>query len=253
MSSGKGEKLAQYYCEGESWATQREQSRRRLLSLAWTIAGVMTVVAICEAAALVALTPLKTSVPYTLLVDRQTGSVQALKPLERSTVAPDAALTRSFLAQYVIAREGFDIDSLKDDYRKVILWTAGAERNRYAADMQASNPASPLSTLPRQAVRDVQIRSISSLNGNSALVRFDVVTSNLGNGSGTKQPFVAVIRFEFTSAVMSEAERLINPLGFQVLRYRCNAELPPASPSQERMPPSMPSSDRASTPQRMSR
>ncbi|WP_163366505.1 VirB8/TrbF family protein, partial [Klebsiella aerogenes] len=90
--------------------------------------------------------------PYTLLVDRQTGYVQALKPLDAQQVSANAALTQSFLVQYVIARESFDAAALQSNYRKVSLWSAGEARNAYVAGMQASNPESPLVRLPRMSV-----------------------------------------------------------------------------------------------------
>jgi type IV secretion system protein VirB8 len=198
------------------------------LRIAWTISAVAAIIALAEAIALAALAPLKTVVPYTLLVDRQTGYVQALKPLERDAIAPDKALTRSFLAQYVIAREGFQIESLKDDYRKVALWSAGEARERYVKEMQASNPVSTLATLPRQALVEVEVRSISSLSPNTSLVRFATYRVDSGNRRREGQPWSAVVTYRFSGAEMSEADRLINPLGFQVVRYRRNAEIPPA-------------------------
>src|SRR3546814_3839138 len=77
---------------------------------AWWVAGGAAFIAVCEALALLFLTPLKSVEPYTLLVDRQTGFVQQLKPLDAETISANRALTQSFLVQYVIAREGFDID-----------------------------------------------------------------------------------------------------------------------------------------------
>lgn len=218
---------AAYYSEAESWAQDQTRTERKLQRAAWIVAGAATIVALCEAIALVALTPLKTVVPYTLLVDRQTGYVEALKPLEREMIAPDRALTRSFLAQYVIARESFDIGSVKQDYRKVALWSAGEARDRYVAGMQASNPASPLATLPRRALVEVQIRSVSSLGPDTALVRFSTTRSDPGAQSGPPQTWAAVITYKFTGAEMSADDRLLNPLGFQVTRYRRDAETIP--------------------------
>ena len=140
MSQEPHKGRSDYLSSAESWAADKEKSDARVLRMALIGAGVLGIIALCEAIALIALTPLKTVVPYTLLVDRQTGYVEALKPLERQIVAPDTALTRSLLAQYVIAREGFDVDSLRDDYRKVALWSTGEARDRYVATMQASNP-----------------------------------------------------------------------------------------------------------------
>ena len=230
MNKETSGKLADYYREAESWAADRERSRFRSLRIAWSVAAIASVVALFEAIALIALTPLKTVVPYTLLVDRQTGYVQALKPLEQDKVAPDAALTRSLLAQYVIAREGFDIDGLRENYRRVALWSEGEVRNRYIAGMLATNPSSPLATLPRRALVQVEIRSISSLNNDTALVRF--VTTRIDPGGQPQEPqaWASVINYHFSGAAMTEADRLSNPLGFQVIRYNRSAEIPPAAP-----------------------
>jgi type IV secretion system protein VirB8 len=219
-----------YYSEANSWATDRERARSRWQRAAWVVAAVASTVALCEAVALVALMPLKTVVPYTLLVDRQTGFVQELKPLDRQTVAPDAALTRSLLAQYVIAREGFDIASLRDDYRKVALWSGGEERNQYVAGTRATNPSSSLATLPRQTLIQAEVRSISPLGNGTSLVRFVTTRTDPGGRVGAAVPWVAVISYRFSSGAMSAADRLANPLGFQVLRYRRDAEIPIAVP-----------------------
>src|SRR5688572_21974426 len=107
----RDDKLDDYYREAESWSHDRRAATERSVRLAWIAAGVAALIAIVEAFALVALIPLKREVPYTLLVDRETGYVQALRPFDGETIAADSALTRSFLVQYVIAREGFAIDS----------------------------------------------------------------------------------------------------------------------------------------------
>lgn len=219
--------LAAWFRSSESWAHDRERSAHRALRMAWIVAGVLSTVAIGEAIALMALAPLKTVVPYTLLVDRQTGYVQALKPLERDTITPDKALTRSFLAQYVMAREGFDITTLQEDYRKVALWSVGEARDRYVKGMQAANPASPLATLPRKTLVQVEVRGISSLSNDSVLVRFSSTRTDPGGQPQPPQYWQAVISWRFSAEAMSAADRLINPLGFQVTRYRRDAEIVP--------------------------
>jgi type IV secretion system protein VirB8 len=228
MNQMSDEPLAEYYKDAESWATDRDRSADTSRKIAWIVAGVAAGIALLEAIALVLLVPLKTVQPYTLLVDKQTGYVQALKPLERQTVTPDEALTRSFLAQYVIAREGFDIDSLQGTYRRVALWSSGEARNRYLGDMQATNPLSPLANLPRKALVEVEVRSISSLNADTALVRYSTTRSDPGGQRQAPQPWAAVVRYSFSGEAMTSADRLLNPLGFQVVRYRRDAEMIPA-------------------------
>lgn len=226
MNTEPREKLEDYYRGAATWSADRERARSFTQRVAWIVAAIASTIALFEAIALVALMPLKTVVPYTLLVDRHTGYIQALKPLAREVIAPDAALTRSFLAQYVIVREGFDIDSFRDDYRKVALWSEGTARSRYISGMLASNPASPLASLPRRALVQVEIRSLSSLDNDTSLVRFVTTRTDPGGRAQTPVEWAAVITYRFSGASMTAADRLANPLGFQVTRYRRDAEMP---------------------------
>jgi len=208
----------------DGWARSVTKDLERSRNRAWFVAIVASLIALLLAVALLFLVPLKTVEPYTLLVDRQTGHVQALAPLDAQLVTPDSALTRSMLVQYVIARESFSQTRLQEDYRRVSLMSDGAERQRYQRLMQAGNPQSPLSYLPTSGVIRTEIKSISSLNENRAMVRFVTARDHAGGASQQAEHWAAVIDFQFTSAAMSEADRHVNPLGFQVTRYRRDAE-----------------------------
>lgn len=227
MNQMSDERLEEYYEGAETWSQDRQRAADRSVRIAWIVAGVAALVALLEAAALFLLVPLKRDVPYTLLVDRQTGFVQALRPFSDEAITADAALTRSLLAQYVIARESFDIDSLQENYRKVGLWSQGEARDRYIASVSATNPQSPLAALPRRATIDVTIRSVSSLTNSTALVRFSTVRTDPGARPQIAQNWASVVSFRFSAAGMSEEDRLSNPLGFQVTRYRRDAETLP--------------------------
>ena len=240
MKQADREALDAYYREAGSWAEERSDGLRASRRIAWIVAGVAVGVACCEALALVALAPLKTVVPYTLLVDRQTGYVQELRPLDQQKIAPDTALTRSFLVQYVIARESFAIDDAQSDYRKTALWSADTARSDYVALMQAGNPDSPLVRLPRTTVIDAEVKSVSPLGGNAALVRFDTIRRDAGGQAQPPRAWVAVIRYRFSTQALSTQDRFLNPLGFQVIRYRRDQEavMPDAAPVPTPAPPS---------------
>jgi type IV secretion system protein VirB8 len=184
-------------------------------------------IAVLEAGALILLTPLKTVEPYTLLVDRTTGYVQALKPLDADKVAPDTALTQSFLVQYVIARESFDVDTVTANYNKVASWSAEQARSGYLSSIQVSNPQSPLILYPRSTVVETRVKSVSPLGRNVALVRFDTIRRDAGGQVQPPRSWVAVIRYRFSGEPMKLEERFVNPLGFRVLRYRRDSESAP--------------------------
>ncbi|MFM5894293.1 MAG: virB8 family protein [Novosphingobium sp.] len=217
--------LAAYYKAADSWADDRSADNARSTRTAWIIAGVAGAIALLEAIAIVVMMPLKTTQPIAVLVDKQTGNVEALDLGAAKTIQPDAALTRSMLAQYVIARENFDIGALKDNYRKVALWSAGEARDQYVSAMQASNPSSPLAQYPRQAVVRTEIRSISQLGSDTVLVRFAMTRTDPGGQPVPQGVWAAVVKYRFSAAGMSEESRLDNPLGFQVLRYSKSAEI----------------------------
>lgn len=216
----------------DSWGRSVTEDLERSRRAAWIIACVSAAVALLLAVALVILLPLKQVEPYTLLVDRQTGHVEALAPLDQQMIAPDTALTRSFLVQYVIARESFDADSYDQDYRKTTLWSAGPARQIYINRMQPGNPLSPLAWMRPGGTIRVEVRSVSPLDTRRALVRFTTVRSERGAQPQPPEYWVAVIGYGFSEAAMSEADRLLNPLGFQVSSYRRDAEtLPEVTPA----------------------
>lgn len=236
MKKSSREALDSYFVEADSWAKDREDALRTSRRTAWWVAGAASVIAVCEALALLFLTPLKTVEPYTLLVDRQTGFVQPLKPLEPQAISRDRALTQSFLVQYVIAREGYDTNSLQRDYQKVGLWSAGTARNSYLSEIQVSNPDSPLVRLPRSSLIDVQVKSVTPMADDTAMVRFDTQRRDAGGQAHPAQPWVAIVRYGYSGEPMSAADRMINPLGFKVSSYRKSAEAlttpePAAAPS----------------------
>lgn len=228
MTVEKREELDAYFRDAGSWADDRNHAMQRSRKIAWIVAGVASAIAMILALTLFALTPLKTVVPYTLLVDKQTGFVQALDPVKADAIKPDTALTQSFLVQYVIAREGFDIGTVKNEYKKVALWSVEGARADYVNRMNATNPQSPLASLPRSTIIEPQIRSVTALDKNSALVRFDTVRIDQGGGPSVPQSWVAVIKYRYSNAPMSTADRFINPLGFQVTRYSKSSETAPA-------------------------
>lgn len=224
MTTDTREKLDQYYANAGSWADERTQSILSSRKVAWIAALILAVIAVLEALAIIFMLPLKTVVAHTLLVDKQTGFVQAIDPTQPQKIAPQKALTQSFLVQYVEAREGFDIATVQGQFKKVALWSSGPAKNRYVSMMQAANPESPLGRFPRNTVIDVQVRSVSQLSNDSALVRFASTRRDPGGTELPEANWVAAIKYRYSNAPMTVEDRYVNPLGFEVIDYRKDAE-----------------------------
>jgi type IV secretion system protein VirB8 len=217
---------AAYYAQAATWAADIHGALRASRRTAWIVAGAATLVALLEAIALAALAPLKTVVPYTLTVDRQTGYVQVAEGLRPGLLSQDTAVTQAFLVQYVIARETFDAADLRENYRKVMLWSAPEARDQYGREMARTNPSSPLVVNTPTTLVRTTIKSVSMLSSSSALVRFDTT-----RGDSDVRPFTAVLSYRYTGAPMRMEDRFTNPLGFQVTSYRRDADTAPTRPA----------------------
>lgn len=227
MTKAPRKKADEYFREAGSWADERTDAIYRSRKIAWFVAMGAAAIAVLEALVILFMLPLKTVVPHTLLVDKQTGFVQALDPTKPQNIGPQKALTQSFLVQYVEAREGYDLTTVQGQFKKVALWTTGAAKARYVSFMQATNPESPIARLPRSTIIDVRIRSVSELSANTAMVRFATVRQDEGAAEQPMQNWVAVIKYRYSDAPMTVEDRYVNPLGFEVTDYRKDAETLP--------------------------
>jgi type IV secretion system protein VirB8 len=213
--------------QASSWSDDLESARERSQRRAWLIVWLLGAIVVLEGLALIALVPLKSVVPYTILVDRQTGYVTTLDPARPSLLGADQALTRSMLVQYVAAREGYSLARVRDDYRKVMSWSSGTARASYARDMAPTSPDSPVARFGRNGIAEVVPKSVSELAGGSSLVRFDLVEISADGRRLPARAFAAVIDHRLQPRAMSVEERFINPLGFEVTRYRRDPEAAP--------------------------
>jgi type IV secretion system protein VirB8 len=90
--------------------------------------------------------------------------------------------------------------------------------------MQPNNPANPLLRLPSGSTVQARIKSVSLLDQGQALVRFDLFPRTDTGTEGAAATYAAVLRYRFRDRPLADADRFINPLGFEVFRYRRDAE-----------------------------
>ncbi|MEI6417901.1 MAG: VirB8/TrbF family protein [Sphingomonadales bacterium] len=215
-----------YCAEAASWAHDVNAGLRASRTRAWWVAGVALVLAVVQGLALILLLPLKTVVPYTITVDRQTGHAELARGVVLGPMRENEALTQSALAQYVIARETLDAADLASNFRKVGLWSSGQARQDYLRAFDRSNPQSVLNSANAATLVTTTIKTIAPLDKSNALVRFSTDRRD-GDGPVTRRDWAAVVRYGFSGAPLSAEDRLLNPLGFQVSHYRRDAEAMP--------------------------
>jgi len=217
--------LKRYFAEAKRWDQDRLTSAVRSKRLAWTVAGTAGGLAIAAVLAVAGLTPLKTTEPFVIRVDQATGAVDLARGLseEAGPVRYEEAVSKYFLAQYVRAREGYLDASAEEAFRLVSILSGPTEQRRWADLFRGTNPQSPQNLYGRAAEASVSIRAVGFINPEVANVRYRRTVRRAQQVE--ESDWIATIAFAYTRAPMTEADRLRNPLGFQVLSYRSDPEV----------------------------
>lgn len=216
--------LKVYFEESKSWEQDRLASALRSKRLAWTVAACAGVLALAAVGAVAALTPLKTVEPFVVRVDRSTGAVDVMTGLKGADhLTYDEAVSKYFLALYVRNREGWLPEAAEQDFRQVTILSTPPEQQRWADFFRPNNPQSPQVQWGDAAVSLIEVRAISFVSPKVADVRFHRILRQAQQT--TESDWIATVAFTYTKAPMNEADRLRNPLGFQVISYRADPEV----------------------------
>lgn len=186
----------------------------------WLVVGVLSLgVCLTQAAALLCVIPLKTTVPY-LVKEETSGAVTTLTQLTgQAQVTYSEAVRKYFLGKYLVARETYDPVDLLESYRQVELMNDSHENQAFHQAIVSNNPASPLVLYGDQIKRYVRIKSISFLNDKTAQLRFTALERRASTPDKPSE-WIATVGFGFAAASSAESDRLVNPLGFVVSSYR---------------------------------
>ena len=187
-----------------------------IASLAGIIFSVLSVVKINSS---------KTIEPFVIEIEDKTGITNVIRPLQQEKYAYDEVLRRYFLTQYITKRETYNYSTFDYNYFTVVrLLSGGAVYGAFRNEVYASNPNSPVRL--GQVQRSIKIKSMTFLqpvkgqDGFTAQIRF----KSDDNGANIKHK-VATINFDFADLVLTDEERAVNPLGFQVIGYRVDDEI----------------------------
>lgn len=214
----------QYFEEATSWENDRIQRAGKSEKRAWIVAAAAVIVALCAVGAVAALAPFKTVEPFVIRVDNSTGIVDIASAVKGETTY-DELVSKYWINKYVILREHWLEATHTEDYYTVGLFTEQGEKEKYSDYMNPRlNSQSPLNIYGEAAQINVRVKNISFINDQVAMVRYTKTVERSGERELTTH-WVATVPFTYVSPPKKEQDRLINPLGFQVLRgYRNDPE-----------------------------
>lgn len=183
------------------------------------------IVVFVEALAITCLLPLKTIKTVVLRVDNNTGYVDIAPDIQDAQSTYNEATNKYFLGQYVINYESYDWATIQHMSNVVKLMSNTQIFNKY--DNNLRNEVSPLTLFKDQSKVSTKISAVTFLDKDFATVRFTkFVVDNQGKVDN-KYPiskWIATIKFAYSKNIHMEKDRLINPLGFEVISYRVDPE-----------------------------
>ncbi len=225
-ASAGGSDLKAYFEEARRWDEDRLATAIRSKRLAWVVAAGAGALAIAAVLAVAALAPLKSVEPFVVRVDRSSGVVDVMTGLKGSDhLTYEEAVNKYFLGLYVRVREGWLPQAAEQNFRQVSILSVPAEQQRWADQFRPTNAESPQVLWGPLTQSLIDVRSISFVSPKVATVRFHRTLRQAQQV--TESDWVATIAFTYTTAPMAEADRLKNPLGFQVISYRADPEVAP--------------------------
>jgi type IV secretion system protein VirB8 len=229
--------LEEYFHEAESWDADRCAELLRSARTAWRAAAAGWACALASAAALLILMPLKRVDPFVVRVDNSTGIVDVV-PVYDGRTTPDEAVTRYFLTHYLTVCERFNFATAESDYEECGAFHSPQRNQAWYALWAATNPASPLNVHKDGSTVRVQVKSVSFFTRASGLsdlaqVRY-LKASRQGDGSPEKfTHWAATIQYAYADPAKDPKTRRWNPLGFKIVDFRAEPEVPVEPPAQK--------------------
>lgn len=227
MSNKRGKAaadMADYHKLAKGWETDRIRSAQNSKRVAWFIAGGASLIAIAQGIGLFAMLPLKEVEPFVMTVDSATGSVDAVSRLTASSETQSDAVNKYMVSKYLRCREEYSRQLAEVNYRCAMLMSSANVGNVYHDRYRPESPESPLRIYGSNGTVGVRILNISFVAPQVASIRYER-TERRGTEGVTRSTWTATVAFRYSNAAMSEADRLVNPIGFVATDYRTDPEV----------------------------
>lgn len=213
-----------YYGDASKWDVSIDEAREQSERLALRMAAAMTVITLGVILLQFTGKPRVVEKPTVIRVDEIRGTVEVESSVTDAKTTYSEALTKRDLRAYVKAREGYLRATAEDDFTRVQLMSCDQEQQRYKAYYNPSNPNSPLNRYGADGKAKVLVKSVNFLPQSKQVATVRYTLEEAPDNMATTQPkrteWISTIHYRYVEPPKSEAEREVNPLGFQACEYR---------------------------------
>lgn len=215
--------LDHYLAAAKGWESSEIAAVKRSEKRAWRVAIAASVVALLAIIAVALLTPLKTVEPFVVQVDRS-GAASTVTLLNERTITGSEALDKYWLGRYVNFREEYLNQTSYGNFAATRLLSSQNVGSMFRQQVDPKNPQSPTAKYGSKGTVEVEVVSISFIGKQQAQVRFVRREKRNPDELPRETYWIATINYQYLNPPLKESDRLINPVGFQVLDYRLDPE-----------------------------
>ncbi|ABD44475.1 type IV secretion protein VirB8 [Anaplasma phagocytophilum str. HGE1] len=166
----------------------------------------------------------RTIEPFVVEIEKKSGITTLVNPMTVKQYSADEVLSNYFIVEYIKARELYDPNNFQYNYyTRVRLLSSQETYSEFRSWIRPSNPSSPMTLYSDVVSGALKVRSLQHLEGGQVQVRFTMEFVN-HSGSIVKRDRIATLSFRYSSLEMTEQDRQVNPLGFQITYYRADDE-----------------------------
>jgi type IV secretion system protein VirB8 len=155
--------------------------------------------------------------PFVIQIDDTTGMAKIVNPISSSVLSGNEALARYFIKKYIIARETYNaVDFETIAQRNIRLLSSSQIYWSYRGYLR-NDDVNPGVQYGQKNSTYLTVKSWSKLSDDKYILRFSI-----NETAGNRRVFnkIAVVEFKYLPMELTESERDVNPVGFQVTGYR---------------------------------
>jgi type IV secretion system protein VirB8 len=155
--------------------------------------------------------------PFVIQIDDTTGIAKVVNPLTSTVLSGNEALAQYFIKKYIIARETYNpVDFSTEAKRVVRLLSANSIYWDYRGYLK-NEAVDPTIKYGQKNTTYLVVKSWSKLADKKYIMRFSI-----NETAGAMKVFnkIAVVEFQYLPMELTENDKDVNPVGFQVTGYR---------------------------------
>jgi type IV secretion system protein VirB8 len=190
--------------------------QRNLLFILLLIFVTLSIVSVISAAIII---NAKSFDPFVVQIDDTTGMAKIVNPVSTEILNGNEALAKYFIKKYLIARETYNPVDFDTEARKVVRLFSSSQIYWSYMSYIKNKLIDPTLMYGQNNSTFLVIKSWSKLDKNRYMVRFSI-----NEISGDKKVLnkLALVDFQYVPMELVDADRDINPVGFQVNGYRAD-------------------------------